>query len=152
MSDPFENQGLPRPALYSMLGLVVVSLVAVIVAQTLGYKAGESPPDSIVEHRDLRFSDGGAGTVHVWDASQNVMMDSIAPGTENFVRGVLRSFARERRSRSLDSQTPFRLARHTDGRLTIEDLATGRRVDLQAFGRTNTASFNRLLNLPVQAL
>ena len=152
MSDPFKEGGLPRPALFGLVGLVAVSLLAVIIAQAFGYKAGVTPPSSIVEQRDLRFSDGKAGVVHVWDVNQSVMMDSISPGTENFVRGVLRGFARDRRSRELDDQIPFRLARHADGRLTIEDLATGRTIDLQAFGHTNVASFNRLLTLPVQAL
>ncbi len=152
MSDPFKEGGLPRPALFSLAGLVAISLVAVILAQAFGYKAGETPPANIVEQRDLRFSDGNAGVVYVWDVDRAVLMHSIAPGTENFVRGVLRGFARDRRSRALDSETPFRLARHVDGRLTIEDLATGRIVDLQAFGRTNVASFSRLLTLPVQAL
>ena len=105
MSDPFKEGGLPRPALFGLVGLVAISLVAVILAQAFGFKAGETPPSSIVEQRDLRFSDGEAGVVHVWDANQAVMMDSLAPGTENFVRGVLRGFARDRRSRSLDSET-----------------------------------------------
>lgn len=152
MSDPFENQGVPRPALYALAGLVVFSLVAVVVAQAFGYKAGQALPDSVVEQRDLRFSDGEAGVVYIWDASQDALIGSIAPGTENFVRGVLRSFARDRRSRSLDRLTPFRLARHSDGRLTIEDLATGRSLDLRAFGPTNLGAFERLLGLPAQAL
>ena len=95
---------------------------------------------------------GVAGVVYIWDASGDTMIGSIAPGTENFIRGVLRSFARDRRSRSLDSLTPFRLARHGDGRLTVEDLATGRQIDLQAFGPTNFGAFQRLLTLPAQAL
>jgi putative photosynthetic complex assembly protein len=152
MSDPFGNQGIPRPALYALAGLVVFSLMAVVVAQAFGFKAGQPLPDSVVEQRDLRFSDGEAGLVYIWDVSQDAMIGSIAPGTENFIRGVLRGFARDRRSRSLDRLTPFRLARHSDGRLTIEDLATGRRVDLQAFGPTNLGAFERLLALPAQAL
>lgn len=152
MSDPFSNQGVPRPALYALAGLVVFSLVAVVFAQAFGFKAGQPLPDSVVEQRDLRFSDGEAGLVYIWDVSQDAMIGSIAPGTENFVRGVLRGFARDRRSRSLDSRAPFRLARHSDGRLTIEDLATGRRVNLQAFGPTNLGAFERLLTLPGQPL
>lgn len=152
MSDPFEKEAIPRPALYALAGLVVFSLVAVVVAQAFGFKAGQPFPDNVVEQRDLRFSDGDAGIVYIWDVSQDKMIGSIAPGTENFVRGVLRGFARDRRARSLDSYTPFRLARHSDGRVTIEDLATGNRVDLQAFGPTNAGAFERLLALPSQAL
>ena len=76
-----------------------------------------APPDSVVESRDLRFIDGPDGLVHVRDVSSNAVVTSLAPGTENFIRGVLRGMARERRSRSLDTQTPFRIARHADGRV-----------------------------------
>jgi putative photosynthetic complex assembly protein len=152
MSDPFENHAIPRPALFGLVGLVLFALAAVVIAQALGYKAGQPPPDSIVEQRDLRFTDGSAGIVHVWDAARDVKLRSIEPGTENFVRGVLRGFARDRRSHALGTQTPFRLARHADGRLTIEDLATGRRIDLQAFGQTNVGAFKRLLTMSTQAL
>lgn len=145
MSDPFKHHPIPPAALWSLLGLVVFSLLAVVMAQALGYKAGQLPPDSVVEQRDLRFSDGDAGLVHIWDAGQDVLISSLEPGSENFIRGVLRSFARERRSRGISSYEPFRLARHGDGRLTIEDTSTGRVIDLQAFGPTNWGAFERLL-------
>jgi putative photosynthetic complex assembly protein len=145
MSDPFRHHPIPPAALWALLGLVVFSLLAVVLAQSLGYKAGQIPPGNIVEQRDLRFSDSDAGLVHIWDAGQDVMVGSIEPGSENFIRGVLRSFARERRSLGISSHEPFRLARHADGRLTIEDTSTGRLIDLQAFGPTNFGAFERLL-------
>lgn len=145
MSDPFQHQPLPRPALWALFGLVAFSLLAVVVAQAFGYKAGQVPAESVIEQRELRFSDGEAGMVYIWDAGQDVLMGSILPGNENFIRGVLRSFARERRSRGISDQEPFRLARHSDGRLTIEDPTTGRLIDLQAFGATNSGAFARLL-------
>jgi putative photosynthetic complex assembly protein len=84
--------------------------------------------------------------VFIWDAGQDVLMGSLEPGQENFIRGVLRSFARERRSLGVGHQEPFRLARHADGRLTIEDTSTGRLIDLRAFGPTNSGAFARLLS------
>jgi putative photosynthetic complex assembly protein len=147
MSDPFEHASIPRAALLGLLGLVVFSLLAVIIARTLGYKTGEPLPDSVVEQRDLRFSDGAGGIVYVWDTSDDALLISLQPGSENFIRGVLRSMARERRSRELDRETPFRIARHSDGRLTLDDLATGQRINLKAFGPTNQGAFARLLDL-----
>jgi hypothetical protein len=40
---------------------------------------------------------------------------------------------------------PFRIALETDGRLLLSDPATGRTVDLRAFGPTNLEVFARLL-------
>ena len=99
----------------------------------------------IVEQRSLRFSDGAAGLVKVQDAGDDRIVASISPGTENFIRGVIRSFARERRSLDIEPELPFLLARHADGRLTIEDPATGRQIELQAFGHTNALAFSKLL-------
>lgn len=150
MSDPFQDHAIPRGALLGLLGLVVVSLLAVVTAQAFGYKADRPVPDDIVEQRDLRFSDGSDGIVYVWDASSDALLTSLKPGADNFIRGVLRGLARERRSHALDRVTPFRLARHSDGRVTLHDLATGRRIDLQAFGRTNVDAFARLLTARTQ--
>ena len=88
MSDPFEHHAIPRPALYALAGLVVFSLVAVVIAQAFDFKAGQAPPDDIIEQRDLRFSDGVAGVVYIWDASGDTMIGSIAPGTEKATLSV----------------------------------------------------------------
>ncbi|MFY7781768.1 MAG: photosynthetic complex assembly protein PuhC, partial [Tagaea sp.] len=42
-------------------------------------------------------------------------------------------------------ETPFRLSMWRDGSLVLDDPATGRRVDLRAFGATNRDAFARLL-------
>jgi putative photosynthetic complex assembly protein len=55
---------------------------------------------------------------------------------------------RERRSHGLGMEHPFRIARYPDGRLVLEDLATDRVIDLQAFGPTNAGAFARLLAAP----
>ena len=57
----------------------------------------------------------------------------------------MRILARERRMNDEGRETPFRLIRWADGRLSIEDPATGRRIDLGAFGAANTQAFARLM-------
>ncbi len=42
---------------------------------------------------------------------------------------------------------PFHLTRWSDGRLTIDDTATGQLIELEAFGHTNEDAFARLLDL-----
>ena len=88
MSDPFQHNPVSRVALWSLAGLVLFSLGAVIVAQAFGYKSGQAPAESIVEQRDLRFSDGQAGLVYIWDADKDTLVGSIEPGSEKFIRGV----------------------------------------------------------------
>jgi putative photosynthetic complex assembly protein len=99
-----------------------------------------------VESRELRFEDRDDGAVAVYEAADGATVDVLAPGTNGFVRGVMRGLARERKRQEIGQQPPFRLTRWADGRLTLDDTATGRRIELAAFGPTNTGAFARLLH------
>lgn len=145
MSDPLHHQPFPRGALWAVGTLIAFSLLAVVAARLTGFDANEIPPPAPVESRDLRFEDGTGGWVYVYDARSDALVATLEPGTENFVRGVLRGLARTRRSMGIGEQGAMRLTRHADGRLTLEDETTGRVIDLVAFGRTNYAAFARFL-------
>ena len=69
----------------------------------------------------------------------------LPPGTNGFIRGVLRGLARDRKLQRIGTEPPFRLTRWVDGRLSLDDPATGRRIELGAFGPTNAAAFAGLL-------
>ena len=61
------------------------------------------------------------------------------------MRGVLRGLARDRRADGIGRSPPFRLTRWADGRLSLDDPATGRHVDLEVFGPTNAGAFAEIL-------
>jgi putative photosynthetic complex assembly protein len=103
------------------------------------------PDVPAVESRDLRFSDRADGAVVVVDAENDSVLQVIAPGTNGFLRGVLRGLARERKRQEIGMEPPFRLTRWVDGRLSIEDPATRQRIDFGAFGPTNAAVFVALM-------
>ena len=69
----------------------------------------------------------------------------VAPGTNGFLRGVLRGLAQERLRQDAGAATPFVLTRWSDGRLSLTDPVTGRSVYLEAFGPSNVALFAALL-------
>ncbi len=58
---------------------------------------------------------------------------------------MLRGLARERRARQVGTAPPFRLTRWADGRLSLDDVETGRHVDLEVFGPTNAGAFADIL-------
>jgi putative photosynthetic complex assembly protein len=148
MSDPFRNQPFPRGALLGVAALIGFALVAVAVARLADFRAGTPPVGSAAQTRDLRFVDEPGGVVRVYDGEDGNPVATLEPGTGNFIRGVLRGLARERRSHELGMDVPFRVARYPDGRLTLEDRATGRVIELKAFGATNAGAFARLLDAP----
>jgi putative photosynthetic complex assembly protein len=99
----------------------------------------------VVESHDLRFEDRADGAVLVYDSGDGSLAYTIEPGTNGFVRGVLRGLVRDRRADHIGSTPPFRLTRWANGRLSLDDPSTGRHVDLEVFGPTNAAAFADIL-------
>jgi putative photosynthetic complex assembly protein len=135
----------PRAPLVGMWGLVVFVLLAAGLARLTGTE-GSWPTSKPVAVQDLRFEDMADGGVAVFAAHADKPFATVVPGSNGFLRATLRGLARERRRQDLGREQPFRLTRWSDGRLTLEDLATARYVDLGAFGTTNAQAFARLLN------
>jgi putative photosynthetic complex assembly protein len=94
---------------------------------------------------DLRFRDQADGSVRITRAVDDGLAGTVHPGEGGFIRGVMRGLARDRISRHIGEQPPFRLALSGTGQLTLFDTATGRLIDLESFGQGNRASFFDLL-------
>ncbi|AQR62916.1 hypothetical protein BZG35_15580 [Brevundimonas sp. LM2] len=97
----------------------------------------------VTQSEDLYFHDLPDGAVRVVAVGEADRMIPTASG--GFVRGVLRSLVRDRRAQGLGSDQPFRVAQWSDGAVTIQDLATGRVLNLNAFGPTNRMDFIHLI-------
>jgi putative photosynthetic complex assembly protein len=143
-SEP-HDKALPRGALVGAGVLVIGSLLAVSIARLTGYAPARPPASAVVESRDLRFDDRPDGAVLIYSAAENRLVDTLPPGSNGFVRGVLRGLARERRADHIGPLQPFRLTRWADGRLSLDDPSTGRHVDLEVFGPTNSGAFADIL-------
>jgi putative photosynthetic complex assembly protein len=128
-----------------VLILATVAIASAGRMANLASHASASPPPAPIESLDARFEDAPDGSILVIDARDGHQVTTITPGTENFIRGVLRGMFRSRKLESIGHQPPFTLAREADGRLTLSDKQTGRTVDLDSFGPTNTAAFDRVL-------
>ncbi|MEO8524691.1 MAG: photosynthetic complex assembly protein PuhC [Caldimonas sp.] len=126
-------------------GLVLVTIAVVSAVRLSG--APISVPDApAVATRELRFIDRPDGSIAIVDVRDSHVVDSVV-GQSGFVRGTLRGLARERRRQGIGPEQPFTLVAHSDGRLTLMDKATGRRIDLESFGPTNAGQFARLLSV-----
>ena len=72
----------------------------------------------------------------------------MRPATNAFLRVMLAGLVRERRREGEGAPSrPFHLTRWSDGRLTIDDIATHKLIELNAFGPSNSGVFARLLDL-----
>lgn len=135
-----------RGGIIALWAAVFFVLAAVTAARLGGYEPPSPPQSPVLSSRDVRFEDAASGSVNVYEIDSGRLLLQLEPGDGSFIRGVLRALVRERRSWQLGASEPFRIARHQDGGLTLEDEATGRRINLQAFGPTNADAFARLLD------
>jgi putative photosynthetic complex assembly protein len=134
-----------RGALMFCGGAVMISIVAAAVGRLTG-AANDTPVSASVVSRDLLFRDRADGAVAVYDARNvNVPIDIVAPASNGFLRATMRGLARQRLREDADRETPFRLTEWADGRLTLDDPATGRHLEMEAFGIDNERAFANLL-------
>jgi putative photosynthetic complex assembly protein len=145
MSDPFADHPIPRGPLLAAGALVVISLVAAGAVRLTGIGSVAHAPAAIEKERALRFADRPDGGVDVLDAASGRSIAVLESGEGGFVRVTLRSLARDRKRQGIGAEPVFLLQTSADGRLTLEDSATGQRIDLKAFGPSNAGAFARLL-------
>jgi putative photosynthetic complex assembly protein len=136
-----DDQPFPRGALLGAAVMVGMALSLATIVRLSGADISSMPPARPAAVRFLQFVDRPDGAVAVYDTKQNQTVEVLPPGTNGFVRATMRNFARERRSNGLGADIPFELLASTDGRLILQDLATGRTIDLEAFGQTNAGVF-----------
>lgn len=142
-----EDPLVPKAWLISAIALVLFSLAAVTTVRLTGVGGTKMTLPAAVESRDLLFEDGKDGAVLVYDARDRQLIDTLAPGTNGFVRVVLRGLARERRLGDVGKEPPFRLTRFENGQMTLQDTSTSKQIDLVAFGSSNAEAFARLMNI-----
>jgi putative photosynthetic complex assembly protein len=147
-SEPF-----PRRALIAA-GVLVGITLALTGAVSAGLLSKPSDANTarvekkmaIRATRTLSFSDHPGGVLLIRDVKQNSLVRAIMPGEPSgFIRGVLRSFARERRAKKIAMEVAYRLTLWDDYSLSLTDTGTGRTIELGSFGPDNRAAFAALL-------
>ena len=144
-----DQEQFPKGALIAASALIGFSLIATAAARLERLVAPSDARAAVLpapaRSVDVRFADEADGSVSVRDSRNGAVVASLAPGTNGFVRSVMRGLVHDRKRRGLGAAQPFRISQWADGRLAVEDTATGRQIDLDAFGDTNKDAFARML-------
>lgn len=150
--DPTPKGPAQAPS-FQVPGTVIAgmwSLVAFAIVAVVGWRIAAPPAQPREAHalaeRYLTVTDGADGSVIMRDAADSSSLERLDPGTSGFIRATLRGLARERKRQGSGPEAAFRLVHWSDGHLTLDDLATGREIDLGAFGVTNAQAFARLMH------
>jgi putative photosynthetic complex assembly protein len=145
MSHASSSPSFPRSALFAAGSAIAFSIALAAVGRMTGAANSEPSAEPVID-RQLLFRDMPNGGVAVFDAKDpRAPIDTFASETNGFLRATMRGLARQRLRQSEGAETPFRLTEWADGRLTLTDPVTGRRVEMEAFGITNESVFARLL-------
>ena len=139
-----------RPA--AIIAILLLVMAGVGIASRLGPPGGQPPPATAIRTADLVMQDHPDGSITVTQAGTGAFVTTVEPATNGFLRTLLAGLVRERRREDTGHPgTPFHITRWSDGRLTVDDTATGRLIELEAFGHTNEEAFARLLDLSLPA-
>ena len=141
-----EDHGqVPRGALRAACALVVIALGLSTLTRLTDVGATRVAPVPVVSSVQVRFADESDGSVTVTRATDGKVIGTLPPSTNGFARSTVRGLVRERRRSSIGAQPPFTLTRWADGRLSLSDASTGRKIELDVFGPSNAAVFATLL-------
>jgi putative photosynthetic complex assembly protein len=143
-----DSQPFPRPALIGAGLLIGATILATAAARMTGYTIAPTPltGSTPVASVDLAFADDADGSVIVKDVTTGRVITVLKPNTNGFIRGVVRGLAHDRLTHGIGSAPPFRLIEQARGQMFLKDTATGRVIDLQAFGAGNRDGFKLLLH------
>lgn len=146
MTDHAEQfRPIPRAILLAAGALAFGVIIVAGMARTTEVGVSRVAYSAPAARRDVRFADRPDGSVAVSDANSNEVVAVLEPGTNGFVRIMMRSLAKQRQDMGIGAEPAFELTRWDDGRLSILDPVTGQHRDLSGFGKTNVDDFAKLL-------
>ena len=137
---------MPRGVLIGAGVLIAFAISVTLFGRVENIGAVHMPDVKPYQVLELRFQDRDDGAVTISDATDGARLYTVEPGIGGFIRGTMRGMARERHREDIGEAPPFTLTRWTDGTLSLQDKATGRVINLDAFGPTNAGAFARLFN------
>ncbi len=147
MTTSTTEDAIPRGAVWGGAGLIVFALLATATARLTDVGTVRSAPVTPTDSKILTFEPRVDGSMLVREVG-NPRASHVVPatGNEGFVRVALQSMIRERDALGIKPDAPYRLMRQDGGRLWLEDLATQRRLTLDAFGSGNAKVFAKFLD------
>ena len=108
-NDGFRAASFPLAPLVGAAALVVIALLGVAAFRVSGLETTRVADSPVVSQGEFRFEDQDDGSILVLAGRDGVVIDTVAPGTNGFLRGTLRGLARERRRQGIGPAEPFHL-------------------------------------------
>ncbi len=143
---PRQGDDFPRLALIIIGGAMALSIVFAATARFTGFGVHRVEQGTVIGTQRIVFAEQADGTATITHAPDGRLLERLPADGSGFLRGVLRAELRQRRLASQDLSAPFALNRRADGRHYLVDPLSGRRMELDGFGPTNTLAVARLFD------
>ena len=140
-----HNTYISKGSILGAAALILFALVSVSAARLTGIGTVHTDHATRIDSISLRFEDRPDGGIAVIDPNSGSVLGVVQPGTDGFIRTVLRSLAFDRQRHHIGSGPAFTLSKWSDHHATLDDPSTGRSIDLVAFGQTNMQAFSNLM-------
>ncbi|TKD15819.1 photosynthetic complex assembly protein [Rhodobacter capsulatus] len=140
-----EAELIPKPLLRAMIGIALLALALTTYAVlTDRPHEGVPAPGKVVAEKLIVLKDIDSRHVTVSDPAGNLLLDLPEGG---FVDVMAAAVRRSRAVARITDNPPVRIVRYDNGRLAMEDPATGWSTELYAFGADSKAAFERILDM-----
>ena len=140
-----RDEKIPTALLRAMLVLVVFVLALVFYASLTDRPLEAQPPNGeILSEKIIRLEGTVTGAARISD-EKGVVITEFAAGDGGFVSTIERVIRRERLRNGVPNDGVLHVRMREGNRLSVFDPSTGREIELEAFGRDNTAKFAALV-------
>jgi putative photosynthetic complex assembly protein len=142
---PPEKDLIPLPLLRAMIGIALLSL-ALTSYSVFTHRPHEGVPvaGKVVAEKLVILEALDAKHAIVRDPSGKVLLDLPEAG---FIDVMAAGIKRTRTVNRITTNPPVRIVRYDNGRIAMEDPATGWSTELYAFGVDGKAAFERILDM-----
>lgn len=148
MSDAFEGRPFPRPVLIGAAVLISFTIAVAAFVRLTGIGKSETEFAPVALERELLFREIDSNTIEVIAEGRRIA--TLDGNEDGFIFGVLRGLGHYRKVSVGSIDYPYIVSLRVDGRLVLEDPATGEQFDLRAYGVDNAAAFDKLLHADYQ--
>ncbi|MEM6488551.1 MAG: photosynthetic complex assembly protein PuhC [Pseudomonadota bacterium] len=128
-----------------MIVVLVATTIATVTRDSVPVEPGGGSP--MVASRLVAFESTDEGVLVVRDADTGDQISSLLESDGGFLHNLVAVLSKQRRRHAVDTALPYQLSAHTNGRVSIRDPATGRVIDINAFGANQVETFAALLRV-----
>ncbi|MDZ7824311.1 MAG: photosynthetic complex assembly protein PuhC [Ahrensia sp.] len=132
--------------LFAIVGLIVTTIALVVFGQRNNMGVVKAPMAIPLDTRDIVFVIDEANVIQINDLQTGAKIASYTDAEGEFVLVAKRALDRMAPASKAAETTPYRLEMWRSGIVSLTDTLSGQRLNLNAFGKDNTAVFSQLLN------